>query len=128
MSHIFTRTTESYKEALKATEPIDPPSLGFLKTSDYPGTLSHQAAIIRQHNTQIQLLVQIAKDIKGIKEELQAIRKAQQRGETSSQAIPEDLITKLANLNLGPSERPKETKGKILVFRDPTKILQEIKR
>lgn len=128
MSHISSRNTESYKEALKATESIDPPSLGFLKSSDFPRTLSHQAAVIKQHNVQIQLLVQIAEDLRGIKSELQTIRELQQSKTSSLQAIPEDLITKLSNLNLGPAERPKEAKGKILVFRDPIKILQEVKK
>ncbi|THU66724.1 hypothetical protein C4D60_Mb05t17220 [Musa balbisiana] len=64
------RNSESYREALKATESIDPPALGFLKPIDHPGTLSHQAAVIKQHNTQLQLLVQIAEDIKGIRAEL----------------------------------------------------------
>ena len=128
MNHISSRNTESYKEALKATESIEPPSLGFLKTNDFMGTLSHQVAVIKQHNVQIQLLIQIAEDIKGIRTELQTIRELQQTRSTQSQVVPEDLITKLANLNLGPSERPKETKGKILVFKDPIKILQEAKR
>lgn len=128
MSHITSRTTESYRDALRATESIDPPSLGFLKTSDFPGTLSHQAAVIKQHNTQIQLLTQIAEDIKGIRAELQAIRESQQTKESSAQTIPEELIAKLANLNLGPSERPKEARGKILVFKDPSKIFSEVKQ
>lgn len=128
MSHVSTRGTEAYKEALRATESIDPPSLGFLKTSDYPGTLSHQSAVIKQHNVQIQLLVQIAEDIKGIRTELQTIRELQQTGTKPTQAIPEDLILKLSNLNLGPTERPKETRGKILVFKDPVKIFREQKK
>lgn len=128
MSHTLTRNTDSYRNALKATEPIDPPSLGFLKTSDYSGTLSHQAAVIKQHNTQIQLLTQIAEDLKSIKSELQTIREFQQAKTPAAQAIPDDLITKLSNLNLGPSERPKESKGKILVFRDPLKIFSEAKQ
>lgn len=128
MSHISTRSTESYKEALKAIESIDSPALGFLKPNDCPGTLSHQSAVIKQHNTQIQLLVQISEDIKGIRTELQIIRELQQAKAAPSQAIPEDLLTKLSNLNLGPSERPREPKGKILIFKDPVKILQEIKK
>ena len=128
MSHISSRSTESYKEALKATESIEPPSLGFLKTSDFQGTLSHQVAVIKQHNVQIQLLVQIAENIKGIRTELQTIRELQQSKATQSQVVPDELITKLANLNLGPYERPKETKGRILVFKDPIKIFQETRR
>ena len=128
MSHISSRSTESYKEALKAIESIEPPSLGFLKTSDFLGTLSHQVAVIKQHNVQIQLLVQIAENIKGIRTELQTIRELQQSKATQSQVVPDELITKLANLNLGPSERPKEAKGRILVFKDPIKIFQEARR
>lgn len=127
MNHISSRSTESYREALRATEPIEPPSLGFLKPGDLSGTISHQIAVIKQHNVQIQLLVQIAEDIKGIRTELQKIRESQQSKTTQSQVVPEELITKLANLNLGPTERPKETKGKILVFKDPIKIFQEAK-
>ncbi|THU58537.1 hypothetical protein C4D60_Mb03t15400 [Musa balbisiana] len=122
------RNTESYKEALRATENIDAPSLGFLKPTDYPGTLSHQAIVIKQHNTQLQLLVQIAEDIKGIRAELQAIREQGQAKASTSLGIPEDLITKLSNLSLGPTEKPKEPKGKILVFRDPLQILREVRK
>lgn len=127
MSHISSRSTESYKEALKATESIEPPSLGFLKSSDFPGALSHQVAVIKQHNVQIQLLVQIAEDIRGIRAELQTLKELQQSKAVQSQVVPDELITKLTNLSLGPSERPKETKGKILVFKDPIKIFREAK-
>lgn len=128
MSYLFSKNTESYKEALRATENIDAPSLGFLKPTDYPGTLSHQAAVIKQHNTQLQLLVQIAEDIRGIRAELQTIREQGQAKASTSHGIPEDLITKLSNLSLGPTERPKEPKGKILVFRDPLQILKEVQK
>ena len=128
MSHLFTRSTESYREALKATESIDSPSLGFLKSNDYPGTQSHQAAIIKQHNTQIQLPVQIAEDIKGIRTELQTIREIQQQKTGPTQSLPEDLITKLSNLSLGSSERPKEAQGRILVFKDPIQILKQVQQ
>lgn len=128
MSYTLSKNTESYKEALRATEAIDAPSLGFLKPSDYPGTLSHQSAVIKQHNVQIQLLVQIAEDLKDIRSELQAIKELQQTKAGSSQAIPDDLITKLSNLSLGPSEKPKEAKGRILIFKDPIQILKEVKQ
>lgn len=128
MSHTSSRNTESYKEALRTTESIEPPSLGFLKASDFPGALSHQVAVIKQHNVQIQLLVQIAEDVKSIRTELQTIRELQQSKLIQSQVVPDELITKLANLNLGPAERPKETKGKVLVFKDPIKIFQEARK
>ena len=89
---------------------------------------SHQTAVIKQHNVQIQLLIQIAEDIKGIRTELQTIRELQQSKPIQSQVVPDELISRLANLNLGPSERPKEAKGKILVFKDPIKIFQEARR
>ncbi|KAG6474161.1 hypothetical protein ZIOFF_068085 [Zingiber officinale] len=47
------------------------------------------------------------------------------RKEPSTPPLPEDLIEKLKNLSLGPAARPKEKQGKLRVFTDPYKILEE---
>lgn len=70
--------------------------------------------MIRQNNTQIQ----IAETLKEINAKLERTR-------PTVSPIPEDLITKLSNLSLGPKERPREARGKLRVFVDPYQILKE---
>ncbi|KAG6472621.1 hypothetical protein ZIOFF_070095 [Zingiber officinale] len=111
----------------KLQKDLDPPALGFIKPSDYASTIAHNAIVIRQHNLQIQLLVQIAEDLRDIKTDMKTVLESHKQGRTSAPSIPNDLITKLSNLTIGPTEKPKEPKGKILVFKDPLKILKEEK-
>lgn len=115
-NHTLTRGTRSYKEALHATDPIESPGIGFAKPSEYQGAFSGNSVIIKQNNTQIQLLVQIAESLKEIQTNLKTIIEQQNKCKSSSASLPDDLVTKLTNLSLGPSEKPKETKGKLKVF------------
>lgn len=128
MNYTFSKGTNSYKDAVRATESIKPPALGFVKPSDYPSTIANNTAIIKQNNVQIQLLVQISESLKEIRSDLQTILEHQKKGaEGIFPVIPESIITKLSNLSLGASEKPKESKGKLLVFKDHLKILKEEK-
>lgn len=124
-NHTITRYTLSYKEALQATDQIEAPSVGFAKPSEHQGALSDNSTIIKQNNTQIQLLVQIVETLEKIKTDLKAFIEKLSTNRASSTSIPEELVTKLTNLSLGSSEKPKETKGKLRVFRDPYQILRE---
>ncbi|KAG6479038.1 hypothetical protein ZIOFF_062492 [Zingiber officinale] len=101
--HICMRNTISYREALSATDPIENPSIGFAKPSDYQGITPGIAAIIKQNNTQIHLLIQIAEPLRDIQQELR---------KQNNPPFPQDLVSKLQNLSLGPS-KPKEKPGKL---------------
>ncbi|KAG6531876.1 hypothetical protein ZIOFF_005711 [Zingiber officinale] len=59
-SYALTKNTSSYKEAVKVTEQIESPAIRFTRPSDFQGPTSESTAIIKQNNTQRQLLVQIA--------------------------------------------------------------------
>lgn len=122
-NHNLARSTKSYREALLNTEHLDAPNLGFIKPSEYQGTPFVQTAIIKQNNIQIHLLVQIAETLKDIQGDLKLILK--QTASSSSPVLPDDLVTKLTKLSLGPTEKPREGRGQLRVFRDPYKILQE---
>lgn len=64
-NYSLARGSTSYKEALLATESIEPPGIGFAKPSEYQGAVSGNSTIIKQNNIQIQLLVQITEGNKG---------------------------------------------------------------
>lgn len=118
--------SESYQGALRATEQIEPPAIGFAKPSEYQGAFAGNTAIIKQNNMQIQLLFHIAESLKEIQRDLQIIiRNQAQSSDASAEVIPEALIFKLQNLSLGPSDRKKEPRGKLTVFQDPYKLLKE---
>ncbi|KAG6500548.1 hypothetical protein ZIOFF_040396 [Zingiber officinale] len=99
------RNTNSYREVISSTDPIEPPSVDFAKPSDYQGVTPGIATLIKQNNTQIQLLVQISEALKEIQIEI---------CKQKFPAIPSDLISKLQNLSLGPPKL-KEKPGKLRV-------------
>ncbi|KAG6474210.1 hypothetical protein ZIOFF_068134 [Zingiber officinale] len=111
--------TASYRDVISATDQLEAPPIGFAKSSDYQGSPSI-SAIIKQNNTQIQLLVQIAESLKEIHAEL----RAEGKRNAVITSLPEDLIEKLQALSLGPS-KAQEKQGKLCVFQDPYKILKE---
>ncbi|KAG6479306.1 hypothetical protein ZIOFF_062769 [Zingiber officinale] len=108
---ITARNTISYQEAVSATDPIETPSIGFVKPSDFQGVTPGIATIIKQNNTKIPLLTQIAKSLMEIQQELR-------KQNTPHTPLPQDLISKLQNLSLGPS-KPKEKPGKLRVATTP---------
>ncbi|KAG6532471.1 hypothetical protein ZIOFF_006317 [Zingiber officinale] len=111
---VTARNTISYREAVSATDSIETPSFGFAKPSDFQGVTPGIAVIIKQNNTEIHLLTQIAETLKEIQQELRK----------QNTPLPQDLISKLQNLSLGPP-KPKEKPGKLRVFKDPYKILKQ---
>ncbi|KAG6479750.1 hypothetical protein ZIOFF_063222 [Zingiber officinale] len=123
-SYTITKNTLSYKEIVKATEHIESPAVGFAKPNEYQGLTSGNSSIVKQNNTQIQLLVQIVESFKDIQADLKTILK-QTRREVQTSSIPEELIDKLKNLSLGTSKKPKEGRRQLRVFHDSYKILQE---
>ncbi|KAG6495813.1 hypothetical protein ZIOFF_043641 [Zingiber officinale] len=124
-NYVLSRNTQSYRDAVKGTDPIESPSVGFTKSSDYQGPTFRNSTIIKQNNTQLQLLAQITESLKDIQDDLKTILE-QTKGGIAPSSFPEDSIQKLQNLSLGQaSEKQKENKGTLRVFKDPYKILKE---
>ncbi|KAG6532195.1 hypothetical protein ZIOFF_006034 [Zingiber officinale] len=105
---VTARNIISYREAVSATDSIETPSFGFAKPSDFQGVTPGIAVIIKQNNTEIHLLTQIAETLKEIQQELRK----------QNTPLPQDLISKLQNLSLGPP-KPKEKPGKLRVATTP---------
>ncbi|KAG6519999.1 hypothetical protein ZIOFF_017028 [Zingiber officinale] len=123
-SYINTQATNSYKEALQATENIEAPALGFCRPAEYKGTSSSVAAVIKQSNTQIQLLVSILEKLEALEER---IKRLEERAVPTPQALPEAIIQSLTDRvkTLSLQEKPKEAKGTLRVFKDPYTIFKE---
>ncbi|KAG6502359.1 hypothetical protein ZIOFF_042251 [Zingiber officinale] len=86
MSYINTKATSSYKEALQATEEIEAPTLGFCRPSEYKGGISSNIALIKQANTQIQLLTTILEKLEALEER---IKKLEAKETPQQQPLPE---------------------------------------
>nr|AIK01819.1 ORF2 [Piper yellow mottle virus] len=127
MSYINTSSTSAYTEALKATEQIEEPAHRFVKPRDHnrEGIQKSVTAVTKQNNTLIQLMVDLHERINTLEEKIERLRKEP----LQSSGISADLVTKLENLTLREREkRPKEPRGKRLVFRDPLEIIKEERR
>nr|AWK49041.1 ORF2 [Taro bacilliform CH virus] len=120
MSHINTQATESYTTALQATEEIEAPAVGFAKPADNKGPNSGTTTLIKQNNTQIELLVRLTEEVKALRQEVAQLRK--EKSQASS--IPDDLSSGLKNLKLS-DQKTREAPGKLRVFKDP---LEEYKK
>lgn len=120
----LTSNSQEYLEALKATESIEPPAVGYTKPADYKGLASAIASIQKQNNTIIQLFTQLFTQLTALKAEVRSLRT-----EASSSAQSEDLldkvITKLGKLSI--TDKLPEKTGKLLVHKDPVIIYQEEK-
>ncbi|ATZ69529.1 ORF2 protein [Cacao bacilliform Sri Lanka virus] len=114
--------TKSYKDAILASDEVDPPAVGFAKASE--GTASNLATIVKQNNLIIALLTVVAERI--TEKELPIV-------ESSSAGLEEaldEITDQLRNLKLrstGKEPVITETKGKLYVFKDPLQILKEEK-
>lgn len=126
MSYINTASTSAYKEALTATEQIEEPALGFVKPRDHnrEGIQRSVTAVTKQNNTLIQLVVNLHEKINTLEEKIEKLRKEP----LQSTGISADLITKLENLTIQEREKPKEPRGKRLVFKDPLEIIKAEKK
>ncbi|KAG6521357.1 hypothetical protein ZIOFF_018473 [Zingiber officinale] len=61
---------ESYRDAVQATEEIEAPAIGFCRPAEYKEPTSSSGALLKQGNTQIQLLVQIQEKLLHIEERI----------------------------------------------------------
>lgn len=120
----LTSNSQEYLEALKATESIEPPAVGYTKPADYKGLASAIASVQKQNNTIIQLFTQLFTQLTALKAEVRSLRT-----ETSSSAQTDELldkvIAKLGKLSI--SDKLPEKTGKLLVHKDPVIIYKEEK-
>nr|AOI28213.1 movement protein [Fig badnavirus 1]AOI28225.1 movement protein [Fig badnavirus 1] len=128
-SYIVSHGTNSYKEAIKATEEIESPAAGFVRPADFQGGTSAARVQIKQNNTLIQLLIQIAESLKDIREEQRVLKEeVRQLQKDKAASITEELVERLQSLSLGvPEKKVAEKKGTFRVFKDPLRILEEEK-
>lgn len=124
-----TQNTQFYKEAVQATDSIESPAVGFVKPADHRGGTSGTTALIKQNNTQIQLLVQALVAIRNLEAEVKILKDqvSKQKGVQLPSELTDELSAKLAKLSLESSKK-KEKKGVLRVFKDPFVILQEEKQ
>lgn len=121
MSYINTQASPFYTEALEALENLESPSIGLSKPAESKGVGSANTVIIKQNNTQIQLLITILEKLEKLEERILQLEKQK----ASAVGLPTDLVTKLQNLTISEKQRPKETSGQLRVFRNPQTILKE---
>nr|WEX32085.1 putative nucleic acid binding protein [Dioscorea bacilliform AL virus] len=118
--------SEELKRALKATEPIEPPAVGFVKSYDYQNKLAGAVASTqKQNNTILQLFMQLFEKIAEVKADIEVIKKqlAAPTEREASDNLLNQVITKLGKLSL--ADKVPEKPGKLLVWKDPALIYQE---
>lgn len=116
-------TDSNYQYALEKSQSFGPK--GFVKPEQAGSGRDQLLTCISQHNSILQLLVDLHKKIDSIEAELKILRK--EKGSSSSSDLSE-VISKLETLSLGPKEVVPEKKGKFYAFKDPYAILEEVKQ
>lgn len=124
MSAPPTSSSKEYLEALRATESIEPPAVGYTRPAEYKGLASAIASVQKQNNTIIQLFTQLFTQLAEIQGQIQSLR-TEQSASAQSEQLLDQVITKLGKLSL--SEKLPEKAGKLLVNKDPVLIYQEEK-
>lgn len=124
MSAPPTSSSKEYLEALKATEFIEPPAVGYTRPAEYKGLASAIASVQKQNNTIIQLFTQLFTQLSEIQGQIQSLRTEQSTSAQSEQLL-DQVITKLGKLSI--AEKLPEKTGKLLVHKDPLIIFQEEK-
>ncbi|KAJ3704990.1 hypothetical protein LUZ61_008695 [Rhynchospora tenuis] len=90
-----------YKEALKSTESIQPPAIGFVRPQDITGRATEVQ--FKQNNTIIQLLLKLTEEVEDLKDvikELKSKRSTAAQSKGVEQAL-EQIQTQLQKLSLG---------------------------
>ena len=127
----ITQKSSNYLEALKATESIEEPAVGFVKPAEAKGGTT---TVIKQNNIIIQLLVKLSENLEDCKESIRNISKVvadRTSAGTSADIIStiDDLQKNLNKLSLGePIPKPKKKEVPFYIFKDPKKIFEEEKK
>lgn len=124
MSAPPTSSSKEYLEALRSTESIEPPAVGYTRPAEYKGLASAIASVQKQNNTIIQLFTQLFTQLNTIQGEILSL-KTEQKTSVQQEALLDQVITKLGKLSI--SEKLPEKTGKLLVHKDPVIIFQEEK-
>lgn len=124
MSAPPTSSSKEYLEALRSTEFIEPPAVGYTRPAEYKGLASAIASVQKQNNTIIQLFTQLFTQLNTIQGEILSL-KTEQKTSAQQEALLDQVITKLGKLSI--SEKLPEKTGKLLVHKDPVTIFQEEK-
>lgn len=125
----------AYIEAVKATETIEEPAVGFYKPSD--SRFAQNVVIIKQNNTIIQLLTKLTEEVADLKEDFGILkgtisRKPLDNGKTKEDLSEylENIQKKLENFHVGdPKPSASKTKKSLFyVFKDPQQIYEDAKK
>ncbi|KAJ1689718.1 hypothetical protein LUZ63_013873 [Rhynchospora breviuscula] len=121
----------NYRVALKATESIQSPAVGFVKPQDITGRAIEVQ--FKQNNTIIQLLLKLTEEVGDLKVAVKRLETV--KGKEVSQ--PDDLSDsldqiqqQLQKLSLGEPSKPAvpKSKGKLFVFKNPKEIFEAEKK
>ncbi|KAJ4770512.1 ORF II [Rhynchospora pubera] len=120
-----------YKEALKATETIHLPAVGFVKPQDITGRAIDVQ--FKQNNTIIQLLLKLTEEVEDLKAVVKKIEATKGKEVTQPDDLTDSLdqiqqqLQKLSLEEPSKSAVPKP-KGKLFVFKNPKEIFEAEKK
>ncbi|KAJ1702899.1 hypothetical protein LUZ63_002678 [Rhynchospora breviuscula] len=127
----FSANSTIYKEALKATESIQPSAIGFVRPQDITGRTTEVQ--FKQNNTIIQLLLKLTEEVDDLKIAVKKIETAKGKEVTQPDDLSDSLDQiqqQLQKLSLGESSKPAvpKTKGKLFVLKNPKEIFEAEKK
>lgn len=132
MSFKKTESSPIYQLALKATQEIDPPAVGFEKPAEAGQIGPSLSKVIKQNNLIIQLLVTVSEQLQSCQEDVRRLSVASssqgKQPDPEFEGLLTELQSKLEKLDLGHPLVPKPRKeAPFYVFRDPKVIFEQEK-
>ncbi|KAJ1688277.1 hypothetical protein LUZ63_019667 [Rhynchospora breviuscula] len=120
-----------YKEALKATETIHPPVVGFVRPQDITGRTTEVQ--FKQNNTIIQLLLKLTEEVEDLKVAVKRLETVKGKEVIQPDDLSDSLDQiqqQLQKLSLGESSKPvvPKLKGKLFVLKNPKEIFEAEKK
>ncbi|KAJ4783679.1 ORF II [Rhynchospora pubera] len=120
-----------YREALKATESIHSPAVGFVKPQDITGRTTEVQ--FKQNNTIIQLLLKLTEQIEDLNVAVKRLEAVKGKEGTQPDDLTDSLDQiqqQLQKLSLGEPSKPAvpKSKGKLFVFKNPKEIFEVEKK
>ncbi|WOL13721.1 hypothetical protein Cni_G22499 [Canna indica] len=121
----LTAASTVYTDALKATESLSQPAVGFVNPTVTTNKVSE--SLFRQLNTLIQITVQIKEQLEDLKAEVQAIKKEKEKPNVDLTTSIDSLAKDLQKLKIGDKPTIPKLQGKLYVYKDPKKIFEQEK-